>query len=157
MEATVITTLLTSSITGRLMDKAFGGATVTVTLAGVKHDPAASFGSSSTLTVAATVNPAASFGSSSTLTVRLIQVQPAKTKHGFRRNWRELEYAEIAIQELYPDMPPRDLNQKKLVTDVNKWVRNNFTDVKFDDISKGTVLRALAIVQKFGDPSRIPQ
>jgi hypothetical protein len=41
-------------------------------------------------------------------------IRPGRTKHGPRGNWRELEFAQLAIQSLH-GARPRHLNRSQLV------------------------------------------
>jgi hypothetical protein len=75
-------------------------------------------------------------------------IRPAKTKYGRRRNWREFEFAQLAIQSLYGANPPRILDHSKLTRDVNAWLRGNvdWQSSGYGMISRPTVLRALKAV-----------
>ena len=76
-------------------------------------------------------------------------IRPPKTKHGPRKNWREIEFAQLAIQALYGATPPKVLNGTKLTRRINDWLKDN-PDWRSSgygnqdgEISKRTVLRAL--------------
>jgi hypothetical protein len=91
----------------------------------------------------------------SSLSAGLMQIRPAGHKHGSRRYWRELEFAQLAIQALYPGGVSRDINQNDLGREVNEWLRRNH-DWRALGISEGvsqsTVARALVIVLEFDNP-----
>jgi hypothetical protein len=72
-------------------------------------------------------------------------IRPASTKHGPRQNWRELEFAQLAIQALRGSNPPKHQDYSKLTRDVNEWLQNDpdWRARGFGEISRPTVLRAL--------------
>jgi hypothetical protein len=77
---------------------------------------------------------------------RTIKVKAVFDKHGnVRRNWRELEYTQFALQSLYPAGTPRGVLRKKLLNEVNNWLAKNpeYSAARFGPISKNTLSRAL--------------
>jgi hypothetical protein len=68
-------------------------------------------------------------------------------KHGVRRNKRELEYTQLALQALYPAAPPMGVPRKKLLKQVNDWLANDpeYSPAGFGEISKNTLARALKL------------
>jgi hypothetical protein len=77
-------------------------------------------------------------------------VRGSKTKQGWRKKFGQLQYAQVAIhnlypRNLYPSGPPRSIDQSKLTTAVNDWLANNsdFSTTRRRPISRNTVLRAL--------------
>ena len=79
-------------------------------------------------------------------TIDVIVIRTGKTKHGPRGNWRELEFAQLAIQSLHGAPPPKHLDRSKLTRDVNAWLKNN-PDWDYGEISRPTVPRALKKVR----------
>jgi hypothetical protein len=75
-------------------------------------------------------------------------IRPARTRHGPRKNWREDEFAQLAIQALQGANPPKHQNYSKLHHDVNEWLRGNpdWRSRGYGEISRSAVLRALAKV-----------
>jgi hypothetical protein len=72
-------------------------------------------------------------------------IRPGGTRHGKRGHWRELEFAQLAIQSLHGARPDPNLNRSKLVRDVNDWLRKNtdYQSTGLGEISRSTILRAL--------------
>jgi len=79
-------------------------------------------------------------------TIDVVAIRTGKTKHGPRGHWRELEFAQLAIQSLHGAPPPKHLDQSKLTRDVNAWLKNN-PDWDYGEISRPTVVRALRKVR----------
>jgi hypothetical protein len=56
-------------------------------------------------------------------------IQPGNTKHGPRKNWREDEWAQYALQEvaytLYGGYPPPGVKRRFLIDKVNEWLLSN--------------------------------
>jgi hypothetical protein len=72
-----------------------------------------------------------------------ILIKAAETKHGPRQNWRQGEYAQVAIQTLYPGQLPRNIDRSKLTADVNDWLNanSNYSTTGLRSVSRGTVIR----------------
>jgi hypothetical protein len=87
----------------------------------------------------------ASFRGAGGLAVNSFVVRAKKTKHGPRTYFRENEYAQAAIQSLYPKGTPRNVNHSRLTRDVNTWLNknSNFPQSGIGEISRSTVLRVL--------------
>ena len=51
-------------------------------------------------------------------------IRPAEMKHGRRKNWREREFAQLAIRTLVGATRSKILNHMQL-PDVNDWLRQN--------------------------------
>ena len=70
-------------------------------------------------------------------------IRSASTKHGLRQNWRELEFAQLAIFQ--GANPPKHQDHAKLTRAVNEWLRNDpgWRASGYGGISRPTVLRAL--------------
>jgi hypothetical protein len=96
----------------------------------------------------ARVECAASFGGKGELRIDekgIAVIRPAKTKHGLREHWRELEFAQLAIQALHGARPSKHLNLTKLWRDGNAWLQSNpeYLSADLGKISPQTFRRAL--------------
>ena len=78
---------------------------------------------------------------------RTVIVKAVGQKYGVRRNWRELEFTQLALQSLYPDGPPMGVLRKKLLKEVNDWLANDpkWRAARFGEISRNTLARALKL------------
>jgi hypothetical protein len=76
-------------------------------------------------------------------------IRPARTKHGPRGKWRELEFAQLAIQALQGANPSKHQDYKKLTVEVNEWLQKNpeWLSSRLGKVSKPTVERALKTVR----------
>jgi hypothetical protein len=77
---------------------------------------------------------------------KIAVIRPGGTKHGPRGLWRELEFAQLAIQSLYGANPPKHIDRNKLTSEVNDWLQKECREYKstgYGEISKATVIRAL--------------
>jgi hypothetical protein len=74
-------------------------------------------------------------------------IRASKTRHGPRAKWGRLQYAQAAIAMLYPDVVPDNINQAKLVADVNARLNSDpkYRDTGFGYLPRTTVLRALKV------------
>lgn len=75
-------------------------------------------------------------------------IRPARHKHGRREKWRELEFAQLAIQALQGANPSKYQDLKELTREVNEWLQNNpeWLSSRLGKVSKPTVERALKTV-----------
>jgi hypothetical protein len=97
---------------------------------------------------AARLQSGGAFDGAGDIKVEAAIIRPARTRHGPRKNWREDEFAQLAIQALQGANPPQHQNYAKLHRDVNEWLRGNpdWRSRGFGEISRSAVLRALAKV-----------
>ena len=77
---------------------------------------------------------AASLGGQGGLAPRTVIIKAV----GHRRNWREKEYTQFALQSLYPAGRPMGVPRKVLLKKVNAWLANNpdYSAAGFGPISK---------------------
>jgi hypothetical protein len=75
---------------------------------------------------------------------RIFVVHGGRTKHGPRQHWREIEYAQVAMQTVFPEKRWRSANQKVLHWKINEWLREDpeYQKTGFGEVSLRTVLRA---------------
>jgi hypothetical protein len=87
----------------------------------------------------------AKLGARINLAANALVVPAVWTKHGVRRNWREMEFTCMALQELYPDGEPRGVAKKVLVASVNDWLLANpeYRAAGFGLVSFDTIKRAM--------------
>jgi hypothetical protein len=76
-------------------------------------------------------------------------IRAQRTKHGPRgpNNWSKCQLAQIAMNNLYPDGRPANVNQTQLTKDVNDWLRANHPHfvTKYGKIDRLTVRRAMRL------------
>jgi hypothetical protein len=82
------------------------------------------------------------------LTARAVKVDARKTKHGRRPRWGQHEWAQIAIDELFPAGVPKDIKRPLLVTKVRIRLAKTrqYCAADFPRISRNTILRAAGLL-----------
>jgi hypothetical protein len=96
------------------------------------------------------VSASASLAGAGELKADAFVVPGLRHKHGgWSKTWRPRQYASAAIRILYPSGLPPDVNQTKLVKDVNTYLRDN--DPHFATVivrvDRLTVLRAAGLMK----------
>jgi hypothetical protein len=76
-------------------------------------------------------------------------IRAGRTKHG-PRSGGKLQYAQHAINALYPRALPRDVNHLKLWRDVNDLLKRDpdYQATRFGELSRMTVRRALQTLRE---------
>jgi hypothetical protein len=99
---------------------------------------------------------AANLSAKSRFTADAGVVVAGQTKHGARRKWGPIEYAEAALWMLYPAGPPRGVREKILVKRVNDWLATDleWCAAGFGPVSFDTIKRAM---QKLNSKSHLRQ
>jgi len=77
---------------------------------------------------------------------RIAVVRHSNTKQGGpRKKWREIEFAQLAVQFLYGASPSKNIDHSKLTREVNDFLRDypDYRATGLGEISRPTVVRAL--------------
>jgi hypothetical protein len=100
---------------------------------------------------AASASLAGNFGGSANAHV----IRASKSPYGARPRWGQVQYAQAAICAIYPHGLPKNFNASQLARDVRERLAKDpeYRAVGFPQLSRQTVLRAVALVRSANGPN----